>query len=120
MVFSWISVISAKPIRSTALWMASLHCNSLYCIGFDYSVLFWILLSSVYHENRRLSAKKSRLPPNTEKQLSHARMLVDQAVSSTLLAALPTSSFCLKRPLALKPGMEVDSKRLDTFVLGLV
>ena len=24
-----ISVISAKPIRSTALWMASLHCNSL-------------------------------------------------------------------------------------------
>ena len=29
MVFSCTSVISAKPIRSTALWMASLHCNSL-------------------------------------------------------------------------------------------
>ena len=30
--FSCISVISSKPIRSTAWWMASLHCNSLYCI----------------------------------------------------------------------------------------
>jgi len=29
MVFSWISVISAKPMRSTALRMASLHCSSL-------------------------------------------------------------------------------------------
>ena len=36
------------------------------------------------------------------------------------LAALPASSFCLKRPLALKPGMEVDSRRLETLVLGLV
>ena len=42
----------------------------------------------------------------------------DQAVSSTLF--LPASSFCLKRPLALKPGMEVDSSWLDTLVLGLV
>ena len=42
----------------------------------------------------------------------------DQAVSSTLF--LPASSFCLKRPLALKPGIEVDSNRLDTLVLGLV
>ncbi len=42
----------------------------------------------------------------------------DQAVSSTLF--LPVSSFCLKRPLALKPGMEVDSSWLETLVLGLV
>ena len=42
----------------------------------------------------------------------------DQAVSSTLF--LPASSFCLKRPLALKPGMEVDSSWLETLVLGVV
>ena len=45
-------------------------------------------------------------------------VLQDQAVSSTLF--LPASSFCLKRPLALKPGMEVDSSWLETLVLGLV
>ena len=36
------------------------------------------------------------------------------------LEAGKAASFCLKRPLALKPGMEVDSRRLETLVLGLV
>ena len=40
--------------------------------------------------------------------------------ASSVFSALPASSFCLKRPLALKPGMEVDSRRLETLVLGLV
>ena len=64
--------------------------------------------------NRSLPATKRTAPGVTGTVLS----VRDQAVSSTLF--LPASSFCLKRPLALKPGMEVDSSWLDTLVLGLV
>ena len=59
--------------------------------------------------------RKKRTAPGVTGTVLSVR---DQAVSSTLF--LPASSFCLKRPLALKPGMEVDSSWLDTLVLGLV
>ena len=62
--------------------------------------------------------KEKRAAPEWWVQLS-AFDLKNQTASS-VLAVLPASSFCLKRPLALKPGMEVDSRRLETLVLGLV
>ena len=63
----------------------------------------------------RISSKQKGPHPGSRVRSS---MHIDQAVSSTFF--LPASSFCLKRPLALKPGMEVDSRRLETLVLGLV
>ena len=67
-----------------------------------------------HFHNRFFCQTKRTAPGVTGTVLS----VQDQAVSSTLF--LPASSFCLKRPLALKPGMEVDSSWLDTLVLGLV
>ena len=65
--------------------------------------------------NRFLARIQKEPHPGSRVRFSLCR---DQAVSSTLF--LPASSFCLKRPLALKPGMEVDSSWLETLVLGLV
>mgnify|MGYP007066188066 CR=1 FL=1 len=69
----------------------------------------------ISHFHNRVFGKQKEPHPGSRVRFSLCR---DQAVSSTLF--LPASSFCLKRPLALKPGMEVDSSWLETLVLGLV
>ena len=75
---------------------------------------------SITRGAQNVSRKKKKAGRLPRPALCIGGYAVSSIALSAAAAARAASSFCLKRPLALKPGIEVDSSRLDTLVLGLV